>query len=150
MNRKRKRLNIIGYKEGEANLEVSKIFQDKATESIKTSELCLKKGYYNNSISRSYYSVYQILVSILIAKGDYKLNSNTHESVIGNFNKNYGEYLSRKGRGYKINTNMNILRDARISVDYSTEMAKEENAERCFKLSIELLDFLLNIFKGDI
>ncbi len=106
-----RRHGFINYTKGIPNPNMAKIFLNKSEKTLKVAWFCYRDGYPNNSLSRSYYAVYQIIVAILVGNGDYDKDSNTHEKVIGDFNKNYG----RNGmfEDYKDFFNSEILKEDR-------------------------------------
>lgn len=140
-------MEIIGYKKGEINSTLAKSFINKTIESLKSANICFDNGYYNTCVSRSYYAVYQNLIAILVYYGKYDPKSNTHEKVIGDFNKHYGKKLAKKSFYFKVNQKILLLKNERIFADYSSIVTLEERARVSLGLAVQILEFLGDNFE---
>jgi uncharacterized protein (UPF0332 family) len=126
---------------GYPNPDGAKIYWKKSRESLKTAKMCINNGLYNNSVSRSYYAVYQSIVAVLEAKGQRVTDkkgkvSKDHNMAINEFHKIYSNQskmiINFKGE-------IKSLKDAREDADYETKNFNKKEANKFSKEAIELI-----------
>jgi hypothetical protein len=126
---------------GYPNPEGAKIYWKKSRESLKTAKMCINNGLYNNSVSRSYYAVYQSIVAVLEAKGQRVTDkkgkvSKDHNMAINEFHKIYSNQskmiINFKGE-------IKSLKGARENADYEPITFDKKEAIKYNKEALELL-----------
>lgn len=70
----------------EFNIDLVKYRLREAKEKLKVAELNFKNGFYKDSLSRSYYAIYNATKALLATK---RLNSKKHSGIISLFNKEF-------------------------------------------------------------
>jgi hypothetical protein len=121
--------------------------KEKACQNFETAEWAEKKRYYDVSISRYYYCIYQKIIYISKKKGFYKdseLLGNSHNITINNFIAGMYEKLTDEE---KLDvSNIKSLKRIRNDADYR-EIVTEKNAfNLAFKYSFNNINKIIDRF----
>ena len=113
---------------------------DIAQERIKSAEVLLREGLYRDSISRSYYALFEIIRALLTIKGEV---TKTHSGLIRQFGQ---YYIKTRIIPKKYAVWLSELAEERQLADYErlTEFSKEK-AERAIKEVKEFFSFARKI-----
>ena len=102
-----------------------KVLIERAESSLSSASLLLKEGYYDFSISRSYYAMFYAAEAVLLTRG---LKFSSHKAVITLFGQHFvktGIFPPDLGKG------LNKAFDERLNGDYSYEpVTSPEMAEK--------------------
>lgn len=105
-----------------------------AYDSLQVAKDCLPKGFYKDSINRSYYSAFYAVKAVLaISKVDFK----RHKDAIGYFNK---EYVASGIFEREIGKRLGTLKQLREKSDYDDFYiaSKEQAEEQIYSASVIL------------
>lgn len=131
-----------------ADVNVIKKITDKVNEKLLTAALNFDNQYYNDAVSRMYYSVFHIISALLLTKG---LTYSSHGQAIGNFNR---EFIKSKILPEDFSKKIELLYKYRQMGDYDAdENIEKETAEEMFKYAKEIVtkckEHLSLIYKVD-
>ncbi|MCF7949004.1 MAG: HEPN domain-containing protein [Spirochaetia bacterium] len=105
-----------------------RIILEKAESKLKTAGIDLDAGQYDDSVSRSYYSVFHAITACLLYKG---LSFSSHSQVIGAFNR---EFIKTNTFPPTFSKDIQALFDDRQSGDYDVySPINRETAELDYK-----------------
>lgn len=123
----------------------SKIFIDKSNENLKASELCIKKGFYNASVSCSFYSVFLTIKAGLTNIAEENKDFD-REQIKQKYNKHLNENLKNKFLRDKLKKYFDVLLKNRNKADYDIDLFKENVTKEYYKISDELNNKLRSLF----
>jgi uncharacterized protein (UPF0332 family) len=106
---------------------------EKAKQSLKAARLLFDDGYYDFSVSRSYYAMFYCAEALLFSKG---LSFSKHSAVISFFGK---EFVKTKIMTEKLYTFLRDAFDLRRIGDYETVGVSKEEAEENIRRAEEFL-----------
>lgn len=115
---------------------------DKAEERIKAAEYLLKEGFYQDSISRSYYGMYHAAKALLEQED---ITAKTHSGLIRMIGKEFvktGKIEESLGKAFSMAEEDRETADYNIEIDFDREEAKErlEDAKRFLEKAKEILN----------
>ena len=99
-------------------------YLEKSENKIKAAELLFENGFYNDCISRSYYSMFWAAKALLLIKG---LNVKTHKGLITRFGLDFVKegYIEKiQGRALRIAKEDREAADYEVDIDYTSNDAK--------------------------
>jgi len=106
----------------------------KANENSETAEWAEQREYYDVSISRYYYCLYEKAIYIAMKNGFYsepKNGKDSHNKFIANFQKNISNRLSDSEIAWL--SSFGKLKRLRINADYKLKVTNKEQFELGFK-----------------
>lgn len=117
----------------------------KANNNSKTAEWAEEKAYYDVSISRYYYCLYEKAIYIAIKKGFYSYSINgkdSHNQFIADFQKNIESKLTEKEVVWL--ASFGDLKTQRTLADYKLKCVNENEFKLGFKLKYQQINDILN------
>ncbi len=115
------------------NVRNAKKHWKKAIESLKSARLLYNNGYYNNSVSRSYYAIYQGLSSILKEREIFPYNNSSHSAVLKVFRD---DFLTNEENSSTFDEVVMVsLRGLRIKSDYKSRNCIKMDAEEILTIA---------------
>lgn len=117
----------------------------KANNNCETAAWAENKKYFDVSISRYYYCLYEKAIYIAIKKGFYSYSINgkdSHNQFIANFQKNIESKLTEKEVGWL--ASFGDLKTQRILADYKLKCVNENEFNLGFKLKYQQINDILN------
>ncbi|MFN3739195.1 MAG: HEPN domain-containing protein [Thermodesulfovibrionales bacterium] len=120
----------------EERIAIAKYRKEKAYERLKAAEILFSQGFYNDAISRAYYSIHAISRAILIL---YDIRASTHEGVKTMLSKE----LIRDARilPEDFAKKFSILKALREDVDYEDFVRySKEDAEEALRIAKDFVE----------
>ncbi len=117
----------------------------KANNNSKTAEWAENSAYYDVSISRYYYCLYEKAIYIAIKKGFYSYTLNkkdSHNIFIASFQKNVAEELSNEEIDWL--ANLGKLKDIRNDADYKLAITDANHFKLGFKYYYQQINSILD------
>lgn len=115
--------------------EECRVILEKADSKLKTARIDFNAGQFDDSVSRSYYSVFHALTACLLQKG---LSFSSHSQVIGAFNR---EFIKSGTFPPNFSKDIQALFDDRQSGDYDVySPISRETAELDLERAEKILD----------
>jgi uncharacterized protein (UPF0332 family) len=120
-------------------------FLNKAARTAKAARALLDDGYYEDAVSRAYYSAFNS-AKALIARENPELETKSHGGTLGEFNRLFIKTgLLPKNFGRRINR----AQAARLLADYEGDDIGSAEATMHVRFAEELLDCTLALFPTD-
>lgn len=107
------------------------VMEDKVKENRKSAEILYENKYYNASVSRYYYSIYQMILAYNIENDIEKFTGkDSHTNTIKAFVKSIDASKSSKGL---LNKDIKQIKKARKIADYEGENVTKEDIDDCIE-----------------
>lgn len=127
-------------------------FEDKAMESIESSEKLFGEKKYNSCVNRAYYGMFQIILHKLDSSKQLEfVRLQAKKSQFGSHNFTINWYIENiLGKRVKMNEKIlanrcsSTLRDLRHKADYSKEEINEKVAKNAIKYTRNFYDIVKN------
>lgn len=127
------------------DIERAKKLWVKTKESLQSAELLYNNEHYNNSVSRSYYTIYQAMASILLSDSGEIKELSKHGTVISKFLNKYSNRSKVFSSYSKIIDNAKTTREI---ADYRDILIDKKKAKKQLDNAKKFINFILKVFKN--